>query len=157
MWRFYLAAALLVAVFIFAVTLRQAGPPDVRISATASGTPSASRTQGPQSGASGNVALRADAPWALSALPDCARQHLEARGTAAHVQAMIPKNARAVRGHLDAGPCALDVTEDGIEVTRGHDRLRIPPPARLLYADDRYYLYEEERKGAVLRVYSFSK
>jgi hypothetical protein len=40
-------------------------------------------------------------------------------------------------------------------VERGGDRLRIPPPARLLYWNDRYYLYEDDRKGAVLRVYSF--
>ncbi len=101
--------------------------------------------------------LGGDAPWALSALPDCARQHSEDRGVAATIRAKIPPNATAVDGRLHAGPCTIDVTARGIIVQRGGDRLRIPPPARLLHWDDRYYLYEEDRKGAILRVYSFFK
>jgi hypothetical protein len=100
-------------------------------------------------------ALGGDAPWALSALPDCARQHSEDRGSAAAVRAKIPSTATAVRGRIRAGACAVEVTADGIIVQRGHDRLRIPPPARLLYWNDLYYLYEDDRKGAVLRIYSF--
>ncbi len=99
--------------------------------------------------------LGGDAPWALSALPDCARQHSEDRGNAATIRAKIPSDATAVDGRVHAGPCTIDVTADGIFVRRGSDRLRIPPPARLLYWDDRYYLYEEDRKGAILRVYTF--
>lgn len=156
MWRFFLAATVLVAAFIFIVTLHKRSQPDLRVSARASGTPSAARSQGPDSTATSG-ALAGDAPWALSALPDCAHQHMEARGRPRHVQAMIPHDAQRIDGRLEAGPCVLDVTSRGIEVRRGQDHLRIPPPARLLHADDRYYLYEENRKGAVLRVYSFTK
>ena len=155
MWRFYLAATVIVAAFVFAVTLHKASPPDLRISALASGTPSAPRTQGSEESVPGEV--RGDAPWALSALPDCARQHEERRGPAALVQRSIPPGAHAIEGTLHAGPCKIDVASDGITIVRGADRLRIPQPVRLLESGGRYYLYEEDRKGAVLRVYSFVK
>jgi|GEM_PF-2030490 hypothetical protein len=153
MWRFLAAAAVLVAAFVFVVTLRKMSAPDLRVSARASGTPSASRMQSNES--AGPQALSGDAPWALSALPGCARQHAEHRGSTADVRAKIPSAATPVRGRIRAGVCTVDVTADGIIVERGGDRLRIPPPARLLYWNDRYYLYEDDRKGAVLRVYSF--
>lgn len=154
MWRFFLAATLLVAAFIFAITLHKMSSPNVRVSAPASGTPSPARRQGPPS-AAGNGVLSGDAPWALSALPDCARQHEEVRGAPSHVEAKIPRDAHVVEGHLDAGPCSLFASKQGIEVRRGGVRLRIPPPARLLHAGDRYYLYTQDRKGALLRVYTF--
>lgn len=155
MWRFYLAATILVAVFIFAITLRKLPQTDLRVSASPSGTPSAPRSQPPAS--AGPAAVRGDAPWALSALPDCARQHSETRGSIEFVTRAIPKDATPVSGHLQAGPCAIDVTATGILIVRGKDRLHIPPPARLLYAGGRYYLYERDRKGAILRVYSLVK
>ncbi|MBV8353703.1 MAG: hypothetical protein JO101_00150, partial [Candidatus Eremiobacteraeota bacterium] len=78
MWRFYVAAALLVAVFVFAVTLRRAEPPNLQISAKPSGTPSGPRAEASESPGT-EPPVRGDAPWALSALPDCARQHEEVR------------------------------------------------------------------------------
>jgi hypothetical protein len=154
MWRFLVAATVLVAAFVFVVTLRRMPAPDLRVSARASGTPSASRMQAANESLAPQ-ALGGDAPWALSALPDCARQHSEDRGSAAAVRAKIPSAATAVVGRLRAGACVVEVTADGIIVQRRHDRLRIPPPARLLYWNDLYYLYEGDRKGAVLRIYSF--
>ncbi|MBV8074006.1 MAG: hypothetical protein JO140_01165 [Candidatus Eremiobacteraeota bacterium] len=153
MWRFYVAATAIVAAFVFAVASHRESPPDLKVSARASGTPTVTRAEGTGSrGPSG--ALFGDAPWALSALPDCARQHAELRGPARAVRAAIPAGAVAVVSELHAGPCTIDVTRDGIVVTRGGDRLRIPPPARLLRSGDRYYLYREEGKAAELRVYS---
>ena len=153
MWRFYLAATILVAAFLFAITLRKLPHSDLRVSASPSGTPSAPRSQPPAS--AGPAVVRGDAPWALSALPDCARQHSETRGTIAFVTRAIPADATPVSGHLQAGPCSIDVSAGGILIVRGKDRLRIPPPARLLFSGGRYYLYERDRKGAVVRVYSF--
>jgi hypothetical protein len=155
MWRFFAAASVLVAAFVFAVTLHHMSSSNLRVSARASGSPSAARAQSRDVATSRTLA--GDAPWALSALPDCARQHSEDRGSVASVRAKIPARARAVGERVRAGPCTIDVTQSGIFVQRGSDRLRIPPPARLLYWDDRYYLYEDDRKGAVLRVYSFLK
>ncbi|HEY1728850.1 MAG TPA: hypothetical protein VGG22_10785 [Candidatus Baltobacteraceae bacterium] len=154
MWRFFAAATVLVAAFVFAVTLRKMSPPNLRVSAPATGTPSAARAQSNQAAAR-STSLGGDAPWALSALPDCARQHSEDHGSTASVRAKIPASATVVDGTVHAGPCTIEIGAHGILVQRGSDRLRIPPPASLLHWDDRYYLYEEDRKGAVLRVYSF--
>ena len=82
---------------------------------------------------------------------------MELRGTPEHVAAQLPRQAVPVQGRLRAGPCTLAVTPNGIQIERGSDRLRIPPPARLLQWNDRYYLYTQDRKAAVLRVYSFLK
>ena len=155
MWRFFAAAAVLVAAFVFVVTLRKMSPPALRVSARASGTPSAARAESRESATP--ASLYGDAPWALSALPDCARQHSEDRGSITSIRAKIPANAVAVKEIVHAGPCTIEITANGILVRRGSDRLRIPPPARLLYWHDRYYLYEEDRKAAVLRVYSLVK
>jgi len=153
MWRFFAAATVLVAAFVFAITLHKMSSPNLRVSAPAKGTPSASRVQSLERAKPASLA--GDAPWALSALPDCARQHSEERGSEAAVRAKIPSSATIVDGSVHAGPCTIDVTASGIFVQRGGDRLRIPAPARLLHWDDHYYLYEEDRKGAVLRIYSF--
>lgn len=155
MWRFYLAATLIVAAFVFAVTLRKQGSTDIQVSARASGTPSAPREQADQKASPSSV--RGDAPWALSALPECARQDAETRGPVAFVRRAIPPGAREVRGHLQAGPCSIDVSEDGIRVVRGNDLMLVPPPVRLLESKGRYFLYEQNRKDAVLRVYTFAK
>ena len=154
MWRFYAAATALVAAFLFLITQHREPPPDLRVSARANGTPSPPRFEAAAPGRDVE-AVRGDAPWALSALPDCARQHTEMRGSAAEVRAKIPADATPVSGDVRAGPCTIHVGADGIIVRRGEDRLRIPPPARLLHLGARYYLYRENRKGAELRVYSF--
>ena len=155
MWRFYLAATLIVAAFVFAVTLRKQGSTSIQVSARASGTPSAPRAQAGEKASPSPV--RGDAPWALSALPECARQHAERRGPAANVRRAIPPDAREIHGHLQAGPCSIDVTEDGIQVVRGNDLMRIPPPVRLLESKGRYFLFEKNGKDAVLRVYEFAR
>lgn len=155
MWRYYLAATVIVAVFVFVVTLRKQSPPDLEVSAPAHGTPSAPRSQGPERATPS--AVSGDAPWALSALPDCAHQDSERRGPNQFVRDGIPRDAQAAHGTLRAGPCSIHVTSDGIIVVRGKDRLRIPPPARLLESNGRYFLYTQNRKDAVLRVYSFKQ
>ncbi|MBV8602176.1 MAG: hypothetical protein JO359_11485 [Candidatus Eremiobacteraeota bacterium] len=154
MWRFYVAATAIVAAFVFAIASHRESPPDLRISARASGTPTVARSE-PAAANAASVALAGDAPWALSALPDCAQQHAEYRGPATEVRPRIPADAIPMQGELHAGPCSLDVTAHGIAIARGSDHLRIPPPARLLKSGERYYLYREERNTAELRVYSF--
>jgi hypothetical protein len=152
MWRFYLAATIIVAVFIYVVTLRKAEPPDLRISARAHGTPSAARSQGSEG--KGGGAVIGDAPWALSALPDCARQHAETRGIPAIIATNVPANATPVEGDFTAGPCTIRVRTDGIYVTRGEDRMRIPPPVKLFRVGQRYYLLRQVGTTAELRVYT---
>ena len=156
MWRFFAAATAIVAAFVFFATQHKTSPPDLKISAPATGTPTITHPEAAGTAAPAG-ALRGDAAWALSALPDCARQHSEDRGKPERIAAMIPHGAVPVEGHVSAGPCSLEVSRDGIRIVRGSDRLRIPPPARLLQYGDRYYLYTQDRNAATLRVYSLAK
>ena len=154
MWRYYVAATAIVAAFLFVISLHREGPPDLRVSGRSSGTPSPARSESTGGDGRGNVV--GDAPWALSALPDCARQHFATRGTAAEVRAKIPAAATVVQGEIVAGPCSITVTPRGIVVVRGLDRLRIPPPAQLLHAGDRYYLYRRSGERAEVRAYTLT-
>ena len=156
MLRYYLAATLLVAAFVFAVTARKYLPPDLRISAPATGTPSAPRVEASESPGT-EPPVRGDAPWALSALPDCARQHSEDRGPAPAVRAKIPAGARAVDAPVLAGPCTIEVRDDAIWVARGGDRLRIPPVAHLFAWGGRYYLFRQDGSRGELRIYTLQQ
>jgi hypothetical protein len=158
MWRFYVAATAIVAAFVFFVTNRHAPPPDLKVSSRASGAPSASRTQSGEAYDPG--AVRGEAPWALSALPDCAHQVLEARGSRAAILAKIPPGAQPLAGEINAGPCKIRIAGGGILVTRGSDQLRVPAPASLFVshrsAGERYYLYRPFGERAELREYTLA-
>jgi hypothetical protein len=77
--------------------------------------------------------FRGDAPWAFSALPECFRPVSKSIGPLKYVLAHLPKGsimvpAPAIRYFSD---CTVRVKGDEVEVERGVDRLRIPPPVRL--------------------------
>jgi hypothetical protein len=90
--------------------------------ASSSAPPSAYRHRG----------LRGDAPWALSALPECLVQTGEWKGPIAAVRAHVPRGAQALvpPQTLSFGDCTLFIDGDEAFVRRGDDRLRIPPHVR---------------------------
>jgi hypothetical protein len=77
-----------------------------------------------------------NAPWALSALPECFEQTGEAHGSRAFVLAHIGKGLRriALRGGLRSADCELRVEVAALSVVRGSERMRVPALAGL-YAD----------------------
>ncbi len=95
-----------------------------------------------------------DAPWALSALPECFRQLREVSGTSAYVRARTPQDVR----RLDPGTtiavadCRLLVGANDATVTRGENLLRIPG-ARLFVRGDRLVLVTREDARLTLRMY----
>jgi hypothetical protein len=101
------------------------------------------------------LAVRGDAPWALSALPDCFRQQSESTGSVAYVRAKIPADARPIPEgtRLVYGSCALFVGDDVVLVDRGADRMRIPPHATLYRAGTSLALLRITGQTAVLRTY----
>ncbi|HEV7180818.1 MAG TPA: hypothetical protein VGN11_13175 [Candidatus Baltobacteraceae bacterium] len=99
--------------------------------------------------------LRGDAPWALSALPDCVRQSTESRGTHAYVLAHLPAGVSAVpsRTTLRYGPCTISVGDGEAYVTRGPDRLRIPPHIQFYRAPGVLVLVRSSGSNSDLRIY----
>ena len=92
------------------------------------------------------VPFTGDAPWALSALPECFFPASESTAASlSYVLAHLPRGAAMVRppARLTYHDCTIRVAGDEVFVDRGKDRLRIPPPVRL---------YAAGRSLAVLRV-----
>jgi hypothetical protein len=102
------------------------------------------------------VPFRGTAPWALSALPDCLIQRSESRGTPAYVRSKLPAGMLQVPegSTLTYGPCTIFLRDGEVIVTRGQDRLRIPPRVRLYRKAGVLALLRTNRRSAELRVYT---
>jgi hypothetical protein len=96
--------------------------------------------------------LLGDAPWILSALPECLAQVSESKGPPAYVRAHLPPGATRIAAHatLTYGDCSIMISGDEAYVRRGVDYLRIPPRAQFYQASGLLALI---RDGTELRVY----
>ena len=122
--------------------------------ATASGTPGPPQHDRTASRSPDSVS--GDAPWALSALPECFRQLSSASGSYAFARSKLPSGARPLGNgeSLTVADCRVTVRGDEIEVVRGTERLRVPPEARLLLAGPaRIVLDRRDGKREDVRVY----
>lgn len=99
-----------------------------------------------------------DAPWALSALPECFVQQSKTTGPKNFVLAHIPAGMTMLSPGQRAvfADCTLQVKGDTILVTRGADRLRIPPVSRLYRLGSTLALLRGGNGGLELRVYTAS-
>jgi hypothetical protein len=138
--RYYLIATAIVLTIAVAATAWQYRDL-IRIRISSTTLPAPPRREPPnRNGGVGGGSLHGDAPWALSALPDCLRQTEESTGSLAYVRSHLPAGATAIvpPATLTYGPCTISVADGEAYVSRGTDRLRIPPHVQ-------FY-----RKGAVL-------
>ena len=155
--RYFAVATAIVAVVLLAITsLRLAREPaPASHYASASGTPGPPQRDLERSVSAGD--MEGDAPWALSALPECFRQLSSASGSPAFVRGKMPSGARLVPSGatIVSADCTLAVRGDEVRVVRGADRLRVPPAARL-YEASGGRLVLDRRSGAreELRVYA---
>jgi hypothetical protein len=99
--------------------------------------------------------LSGDAPWVLSALPECLTQVSVSKGPPAYVRAHLPAGSTPIApsATLTYGDCSIMISGDEAYVRRGVDRLRIPPRAYFYRADGLLALIRESRNGTELRVY----
>lgn len=106
-------------------------------------------------GAVAATGLRGDAPWALSALPECLVQTSETTGPRAYVVDHLPAGAVPIAppATLRYGNCTISVADDEAYVRRGNDRFRIPPSVRFYRASGSLALLRESSNGNELRVY----
>jgi hypothetical protein len=103
-----------------------------------------------------SVPLSGDAPWALSALPECLTQMTESMGTLAYVRAHLPHGAQAIAppATLRYGDCSISIAGDEALVRRGPDRLRIPPRVQFYRTQGLLAMLRQTPQGAELRVYA---
>ncbi|MFY9664048.1 MAG: hypothetical protein WAL67_01275 [Candidatus Cybelea sp.] len=99
--------------------------------------------------------LSGDAPWALSALPECLTQLSEWNGSLAYVRSRLPSGAAAIvpPATLVYGDCSIRIAGSEAFVRRGADHLRIPPRVQFYRAEGVLALIRETPQGALLRVY----
>jgi hypothetical protein len=105
--------------------------------------------------AGSSEALSGDAPWALSALPECMMQTSKSTGSANYVRSHLPPGSVPVTppATLIYGDCTIRIVGDEAYVRRGADRLRIPPRTRFYRAGNLLALIRVTQEGAELRVY----
>jgi hypothetical protein len=99
--------------------------------------------------------LSGDAPWALSALPECLIQTSESNGTMAYVRAHLPERVApiAAPATLTYGDCRIIIAGDEAFVRRGADRLRIPPRVQFYRGEGVLAMIRQTPAGSELRVY----
>jgi hypothetical protein len=107
-----------------------------------------------------HISFTGDAPWALSALPECFDQTSKSTSpTLPFIVAHLPAGATMVRppATLQYGDCTLRVIGDQVLVDRGRDRMRIPPQARIYTAPGKIALLRGSTGGYELRVYNIKQ
>jgi hypothetical protein len=127
------AAVIVVALgsFVFA---RRGGPPNVQISGKVSGTPTPTAERPAAVGAPRpQAAFRGSGSWVMSSLPSCFRERERRRGSVAELRAKFPPASERIRppAVIRSGDCALAVRSRELWISRGADRLRVPPTAFL--------------------------
>jgi hypothetical protein len=130
--RYLLIATVIVVLFIAVITqLSHAPGPGAKV-LYASGTPSAGPGEAREVPSTPRP-VTGEAPWALSALPECFRQDSRRAGLPAFAHARFPAGARllAPGTRLRVADCTLAVGRGTVAVTRGDDHLVVPPEARL--------------------------
>jgi hypothetical protein len=110
-------------------------------------------SQAPRSGST--AGLRGDAPWALSALPECVRQQSESRGTPLYVRAHVPPNASPIvpPDNLRYGNCTIAVRGWEAFVRRGNDVFRIPPRVQFFKSGNLLVMLRIANGSGDLRIY----
>jgi len=99
--------------------------------------------------------LGLEAPWVLSALPECLRQTYEATGTRAYVAARLPAGftLQPAGKALQYSDCSIAARVSDVLVRRGADRYYVPAPAQLFRKGSSIALMHEAGPRAVLRIY----
>ena len=97
-----------------------------------------------------------EAPWALSALPECFRQLSSATGSSAFARTALPPGAERLKPgtRLRAADCTLQIGRDSALIVRGENRLIVPPLARFYRAGNRLILDRVAGTREDVRVYT---
>ncbi len=137
LWRFVLAATVIVVAAGAVVFAHRGSPPNLQISAKVSGTPTPTAQQPDASdGGTAQAPFRGSGGWVMSSLPSCFRERERLRGSVAMLRAKFPPASERLRppAVVLSGDCTITVRERELWIARGADRLRVPPDA---------YLYRE--------------
>jgi hypothetical protein len=130
-FRYYLIATAIVVLIGSVVFAHRLAPPDLRIAARPTGTPTV-ETHVAEVPATARP-FTGQGPWVLSALPGCFDEQSRVSGPVAALEPRLPPPGDRISPGttLQAGDCTVQVRARDIWVDRGSDRLRVPPDAAL--------------------------
>ena len=159
MLRYYLiATAIVVFTGVVVAAIYRGGGHELRVASVRStGSPSPPRAQARSTATPS--AVTGDAPWAMSAVPECFRQRREVHGPSDYVRAALPSGAREIPAGtvVRTADCTLRIGADSVELWRSGEALRIPPRASLYTtAGGDLLLYRSDERGTTLRFYERS-
>ncbi len=141
-----LASAIVVAVALLVLALPHARHDDVASRYASDARATAGPAQNDRLGSSA-MPVTGAAPWALSALPECFHQRASRSGTIVFARALLARAKPIVPPfRMRVADCTLVVEANSATVTRGENRLVIPPPVRFYSAGSE--LLVERRDGA---------
>ncbi len=156
LWPFLLIATVIVVAIGAVAFAFGHGSADLRITGKVVGTPTptAERPDAPGTGP-GQTAFVASGSWVLSSLPACLFEQDHRYGKLADLRASLPAEAdRVLPGAtLHYGDCTLVVRPHEVWISRGSDRLRVPPEARLYRHGERLTLVFSDGPHVELRHY----
>lgn len=148
-----IATALVCTAGLLATLAHRSTPPLEIRAVLASGSPSPPRMENPSNFHAGN--FTGDAPWALSALPDCLVQETVWRGGGeAGLRRRVPPAAQRVNSGtvLHYHDCTITVRARDASVVRGSDRFHIPPRTQFFVTSHQLFMLRVG-KHAELRAY----
>jgi hypothetical protein len=151
---FAIATVIVLSVVVFATAWENRELIRIRIASTS--VPMPPKPADPTGGGTRNdVPFRGDAPWALSALPECLRQLSVTTGSIDFVRSHVPAGATPVAppATLTYGDCTISVTGDEADVRRGNDRFHIPGRLRFYRGPAILAVLRSSRTGNELRLY----
>jgi hypothetical protein len=146
--RYYLIATLLVLAGLLVVLNLPHGPRFGGASRYSSGT----GTPGPaqRDDRLATVApTTGEAPWALDVLPECFHELARSSGTPDFARRRLPAGARLIPpgSVVRVADCTLQVGTGSAVVSRGADRLVVPPLARFYRAGPHRVVLERAARG----------
>jgi len=145
-----LATVLVVAVLVIVTKLPQAPSPGSGDPRFSSSTASPGPPQNNDRVFDTPPPLGGEAPWALSALPECFHVVSHRSGSPAFARFGFPHGAKPVAPgrRLRVADCTLDVGADSALVVRGENRFVVPPLARF-YVAGRHVILDRSDGGRV--------
>ena len=152
----YLAVSTVIVLGIGVVVAAWANRDLIRIKLASVYAREAPKPGAPNLMSSGAIApMSGDAPWALSALPECLTQVSKSSGSGRYVRAHLPRSAVRVvpPARLSYGDCTISIDDDQAFVRRGADRFRIPPSVQFYRARGEVAMMRETAASVELRIY----
>ncbi len=149
-------AALIVVAIGSLVFARRTRPVDFTVTGKVSGTPTPTAQRPDATGvrpADGGFA--ASGAWTMSSLPACFFEQDHRLGQLTELESKFPPATQRIAAGtiIHWGVCTVSVRPDEVWITRGDDRLRVPPVARLYRDGDRLILVSIAGRQAEIRRY----